>query len=50
MHAILTLHDNIQSGELTRRREINQGGAAIDLDPPQVINEAPVEIVEKSTS
>ena len=50
MHAILTLHDNIQSGELTRRREINQGGAAIDLGPPQVINEAPVEIVEKSTS
>ena len=30
MHAILTLHDNIQSVELTRRREINQGGAAIE--------------------
>ena len=47
MHAILTLHDNIQNGELTRRREMNQGGAAIDLDLPQVSNETPVEIVEK---
>ncbi|MBT3968770.1 MAG: NADH-quinone oxidoreductase subunit B, partial [Actinobacteria bacterium] len=27
MHAILTLHENIQSGELTRRRDANQGGA-----------------------
>ncbi|MDE0927623.1 MAG: NADH-quinone oxidoreductase subunit B [Acidimicrobiales bacterium] len=33
MHAILTLHENIQSGELTRRRDANQGGAAIDLPP-----------------
>ena len=33
MHAILTLHDNIQSGELTRRREDNDGGAAIHTEP-----------------
>jgi len=33
MHAILTLHDNIQSGELTRRREGNDGGAAIHTEP-----------------
>jgi len=34
MHAILTLHGNIQSGELTRRRKANSGGAAIHVDPP----------------
>ena len=50
MHAILTLHDNIQSGELTRRRELNQGGAAIDLDLSPMSDETPVEIVEKTTS
>ena len=33
MPAILTLHDNIQSGELTRRREDNDGGAAIHTEP-----------------
>ena len=33
MHAILTQHDNIQSGELTRRREDNDGGAAIHTEP-----------------
>ena len=31
MHAILTLHDNFQSGELMRRRQANQGGAAIEV-------------------
>ena len=31
MHAILTLHDNIRSGELTRRRGANHGGAQIDV-------------------
>jgi NADH-quinone oxidoreductase subunit B len=34
MHAILTLHDNIRSGELTRRRAATGGGAAIDLAEP----------------
>ncbi|MBQ89841.1 MAG: NADH-quinone oxidoreductase subunit B family protein [Acidimicrobiales bacterium] len=34
MHAILTLHDNIRSGELTRRRVATGGGAAIDLAEP----------------
>ena len=50
MPAILTLHDNIQSGELTRRRELNQGGAAIDLDLSPMSAETPVGIVEKATS
>ena len=36
MHAILTLHEKIQSGELTRRREENSGGAAIQLSEPSV--------------
>ena len=42
MHAILTLHDNIQSGELTRRRQDNDGGAAIEVEVPV----APVESVQ----
>ena len=42
MHAILTLHDNIQSGELVRRREANDGGAAIEVDVPA----APIETVQ----
>ncbi|MDH3753825.1 MAG: NADH-quinone oxidoreductase subunit B [Acidimicrobiia bacterium] len=32
MHAILTLHDHIQSGELTRRREPGVEGAGIVID------------------
>ena len=32
MHAILTLHDNIQSGELTRRRDAEGGGANIVVE------------------
>ena len=40
MHAILTLHEKIQSGELTRRREENSGGAAIE------ISESPREIIK----
>jgi NADH-quinone oxidoreductase subunit B len=31
MHAILTLHDQILTGELTRRRDRTGGGAGIDL-------------------
>ena len=34
MHAILTLHESIRTGELTRRREANDGGAAIHVEPP----------------
>ena len=40
MHAILTLHEKIQNGELTRRREENSGGAAIE------ISESPREIIQ----
>ncbi len=32
MHAILTLHDSIQSGELTRRRDAEGGGANIIVE------------------
>lgn len=32
MHAILTLYDVIDTGELTRRREANGGGAAITVE------------------
>ena len=44
MHAILTLHEKIQSGELTRRREENSGGAAIEISesPREIIH--PVEL------
>ncbi len=44
MHAILTLHEKIQSGELTRRREENSGGAAIQLSEPLVEISQPVEL------
>ena len=32
MHAIFTLHEKIQTGELTRRREANGGGAGITIE------------------
>ena len=32
MHAILTLHAQIRSGELTRRRDVSGGGAGIQID------------------
>ena len=44
MHAILTLHDNIQNGELTRRRTASNGGAGIQLQVPDVQGEQPVEL------
>jgi NADH-quinone oxidoreductase subunit B len=47
MHAILTLHENIQSGELTRRRDANQGGAAIDLPPLAPAANQSVTLCEK---
>ena len=31
MHGILTLYDSIQTGELTRRRDANGGGAGIEV-------------------
>jgi len=45
MHAILTLHEKIQSGELTRRREENSGGAAIEISesPREIINHVELE-------
>jgi NADH-quinone oxidoreductase subunit B len=30
MHAILTLHESIQSGELTRRRDSGQGALVVE--------------------
>ena len=44
MHAILTLHDNIQSGELTRRRTASNGGAGIQVQVPDAQGEQPVEL------
>lgn len=31
LHAIFTLHDNIENGEILRRRAENSGGAAIEV-------------------
>jgi NADH-quinone oxidoreductase subunit B len=31
IHAILTLHEKVRTGEILRRREDNDGGAGIDL-------------------
>lgn len=46
MHAILTLHESIRTGELTRRREDNDGGAAIHVEapPPEDTTEQPVQL------
>ncbi len=44
MHAILTLHDGIQNGELTRRRAASNGGAGIHLQAPDAPDEQPVEL------
>ena len=44
MHAILTLHDNIQNGELTRRRTASNGGAGIQVQVPDTQGEQPVEL------
>ncbi len=44
MHAILTLHDNIQNGELTRRRTASNGGAGIQVQVPDAPTEQPVEL------
>lgn len=46
MHAILTLHESIRTGELTRRREANDGGAAIHVEAPlpEDTTEQPVQL------
>jgi NADH-quinone oxidoreductase subunit B len=44
MHAILTLHDGIQNGELTRRRAASNGGAGIHLQAADAPDEQPVEL------
>ena len=57
MHGILTLYDSIQTGELTRRRDANGGGAgievsAVDGQPEPVVLGAPsrghVTVLENS--
>ena len=35
IHAILTLHEKIKTGEITQRRRDNAGGAAMLLDAPE---------------
>src|SRR5438094_315879 len=37
MHGILTLHEQIRSGELFKRRAASGGGAAVQLDQPDVV-------------
>jgi len=46
MHAILTLHESILTGDLTRRRTANEGGAAIHVEAPVSDSgtEQPVEL------
>ena len=44
MHAILTLHDNIQNGELTRRRQALDGGAAIAVGEKGAATDQPVDL------
>ena len=34
LHAILTLHQKIQTGEIVRRREASGAGAGLQLQPP----------------
>ena len=34
LHAILTLHEKIRTGEITRRREATGAGAELQLPPP----------------
>jgi len=34
LHAILTLHEQIRTGEITRRREASGAGAELQLEPP----------------
>ncbi len=36
MHAILTLHSMIRSGEITKRREISGRGAGLQLEAPEL--------------
>tara|TARA_B100000686_G_C16679073_1_gene910883 strand:- start:53 stop:658 length:606 start_codon:yes stop_codon:yes gene_type:complete len=46
MHAILTLHENILTGELVQRRQANNGGAAIDVGPgSEVLIKDPVKVI-----
>jgi len=48
MHAILTLHESILSGDLTRRRDANDGGAGIDAGSgPEGSTGYPVEILPR---
>ena len=44
MHAILTLHDNIQNGELIRRRQAFDGGAAIAVGEKGAPTDQPVKL------
>ena len=44
MHAIVTLHDLIDSGEIMRRRADNGGGAGVHLDTAGPADAAPVTL------
>jgi NADH-quinone oxidoreductase subunit B len=38
LHAILTLHELIRTGEITQRRDANGGGAGVDLGTRQPVH------------
>ncbi len=45
VHAILTPHEQIRTGELTQRRERNGGGAGIHLDPALATDAQPAPVI-----
>ncbi len=45
LHAILTLHDKIRTGELTERRERSGGGARIEMDPALATDAQPAPVI-----
>jgi NADH-quinone oxidoreductase subunit B len=45
LHAILTLHEQIRTGELMKRREANGGGAGIHLDPALAGDAQPAPVI-----
>ena len=48
MHAILTLHEQIRDGELTRRRDETGAGAGITVEPARRPGRAAVVLSRRS--
>ena len=45
LHAILTLHEQVRTGEIMRRREENDGGANVHLDPAAATDAQPAPVI-----